>query len=78
MEVMHAGFVLWFIDFVVEHIGVFVWILINAIIIKVLYTKTYINRFFIVILSVALSIIILRLISREWFEGFVSFISGRG
>ena len=73
MEVMHAGFVMWLHDLVVNNIEVFIWIVILAVIVKLLYVKTYLSKFFIVILGFVLSILILRLISKEWFESFVEF-----
>ena len=73
MEVMHAGFVMWLHDFIVNNYEVFIWIIILAIIVRLLYVKTYMSRFFIIILGFVLSILILRLISKEWFESFVEF-----
>jgi hypothetical protein len=76
MEVMHAGFAFAIRDWIVEHIYIVVWWLMWAFLLRMLLIKTYLSKPMVVIIATVVSLVALRLMSREWFESFVFFWRG--
>ena len=73
---MQAGFAFAIRDWIVEHIYIVVWWLMWAFLLRKLLIKTYLSKPMVVIIATVVSLVALRLMSKEWFENFVFFWRG--